>query len=525
MSTWTFIITMAAPFFYLLIFIMFLKALLPSTSLPRPYVRRQLLRALFLVPVLDIFVRVWLLLPVLPLVALSFVFNAALSIGAWYLSSVLFETANRFFSLMSNWQEAGEYIGSSVFPLKESPLWSTVATNLTNMFSKADSRLLIALSDQAEVFLLSQTKWQDEGTELIRNSLMNLTSQPVVQEFGANVSMVITKALDTVRLSDLLPNADLSPQSQYKFLTFTNALSQLINSLSADQLLTNGTQPKSFMSAAKGVKEAAKDLQESLLLASSDILGNKTLSSGGNAALDEILRVMDGRSSFWDAANSSWQSMEFPSTSKASGLFSLSFVEPMWVVRIIAVLVFLCGIVTPLLLMARARLQLWLQWHVAKYYVKEVEKRERNVSGWVTTGGIVGAAFGTTQACYAGIALAFLPVSTQGRLALVNHTCVLVLAHGVGMVSISSAEGRKDVMENWEGGRKWWISVTGLQAVLKIWWDFQLGMILAADFVGLDVTVTLFMITDIFVSLALRWCLQRVVVNARKEEETHLKRD
>lgn len=525
MSTLQFIITMAAPFGYLYIFTQLLNALLPSTWFPRSYIRRQVFRSLFLVPVLDILARVWLVLPFLPLVAFSFVFNAAVSIGAWYMSSTLSQMANRFFGLMSNYQEAGKNIGSSLLPIARSPLWHAVVTNITNIFSNAGSRLGTVFADQAEMVTVTQAKWNQNNTELFYNSFVNLTSQPVVQEVGANISEVITKAIDTLRLNDMLPNADLTPQSQYKFLTLTTALSQVINSLSVKQLLTNKTHVETLKAAMQGVKEATVDLQESLHLSSQDIIGNQTLSSGGSAALGEIVRLIEGRSSFKEAARSSWESMEFSNVWKHGGLFGGSMVKPIWVMRIVTVLVFLCALVVPLLLLLRVALQLWLQWFVTKYYAKEVEEGRRNMSGWVMTGGIVGAGFGTMQACYAGAALSFAPVSAQGRVAVVVHTCVLVIAYGVGMAAISSAEGRREVIENWTGQRKWWIRVCAFLTLFKIWWDWQLAMMLVSDFLRIDAAVTMFMGLDLCVSLGLRWYLQQVVDSAKKEEEAHLKRD
>ncbi|PXF40966.1 hypothetical protein BWQ96_09321 [Gracilariopsis chorda] len=513
------VLTLLAPFASLYYLIKFQCSRLPLSNLSKQCKRRQILRGLVLLPAVTLLVQLWKAVPYLPFFVFSFVFQVGIPSASRLIVNAGFDTAHRFLELVSDYKEVGEYLGRSTISPRGNSLLNSLMENLTRILTEDGGIHLIKVATQ---------KWQhyqdaltQSNEEHFSNLINNLTSLPLLSEMGNNATAAITYTLEAVRLSDLFPRAQLSPRSQQKFLAFTTALSQSINSSSAHLFALNSTKPERLESSVHNVWQAAKAFQDSLQLETTDILGDQTLSPGATVVLDRILRVMDGRSTVGDALKSSLESV----TNGGSTLFRIPSLLSTWMLQIALMLVVLWVVSIPLMMMTQSLLQLWLQWQLVKKYKEEVSDAERNMEGWILTGWITGVMYATVQTIWRSVEWATSNSSFLGLLAFAYHFQVLHEIHGTAMVAIASAEGRKDVLNGWRARRTWWMAAVILTSSLKVWWDFHLVTMIGFLVLGNNGMAFLFIAADGVVSLALQIGVRRMVKRAKKDENEYSKHD
>ncbi|CAN8077093.1 unnamed protein product [Agarophyton chilense] len=490
-----------------------LKNEINPTILSNSFVRRQLIYAFLLLPVLDILARLWILQPFVPILALFSACFAGASAAIIFLLQKLVLFANQFLVMMTSTLRIAEYTRDEIFSPKLIQNFQNFSRSTEEVFSSVNYTQL------AEHFLETNDKYQKVSAENLLNTTTNLFQSSIVKETRKNLSEILVHSLSAIQFTDFVKNGDVFEYECSLFDQLKKSLVSIVNIFSQDDMSFEGEE-KHFSTARKIVNE----LQTVLGRRAQQIGTSLDLPEVDAITLHKILGVISGQQSIKEALLSLTR-MSPTTKDKNSIQLSDAFNFVTFNPRVFAAILILVLFSIPVMYIGRALLQSYIQWNLSKTYRRFGNETDRRIDGYILTGGLTGIGFGTAQATIQTLLWAFIPFPILSKLVLFFHCFMLIVIHCVTQMAIGGAEGRRDLIGGWKGRTGWWILTTIVHVVFGMWWAVQYfaALVCAAINIGLDLRIMV--LSDAVVCGLFVWWAKRICRMARNDERNSLKHE
>eukprot|EP00178_Gracilaria_changii_P017885 TRINITY_DN50_c0_g1_i2.p1 TRINITY_DN50_c0_g1~~TRINITY_DN50_c0_g1_i2.p1 ORF type:complete len:528 (+),score=40.54 TRINITY_DN50_c0_g1_i2:1478-3061(+) len=473
------------------------KAINPAV-VPKSFVRRQLIYAFLLLPIIDLFARIWLLQPFLPILALgAFGVTVAFAAIVWILRNLV-SMANQTVIVTHSIDQVVDYLRNNANLEQLAQKCQDLGDSMGTLFSSLNYTQLF--QDSMDSLARYQNITNEAGLNMtfIYTELLNDVSRsPVIVEMRTNLSSIINDSLNSIQFTDFVRNGTSYWKETMIFDDLKQGLISIVNNISLDNVSSiEDVSDKLFVLKLQQaqITEKFNSLRRSLGVRAPEIVANSNLSQADKHTLDEVLNVISGKNSLSDALSSLLLTL-FSEEKQVHEIYDADHFLPINARWVVAILAFLAMIV-PLMYIGRALLQSLIQWHLSKTYRDVGNEGERKIDGYILTGGVTGIGFGAGQAVIQSLLWVFAPFSAQAKIVLLVHCAMLMVIHCVTQMGISSAEGRRDLIRRWSGRKGWWISTTVVHLVTGMWWTVHYVGTLLSAVQGADVILGFLLVGD-----------------------------